>query len=39
MCIARDARDGSVYVADYGVNSVLKNTDILVLEGVGSEER
>ena len=28
MCIALDARDGSVYVADYGANSVLKYTDI-----------
>ena len=28
MCTAIDARDGSVYVADYGTNSVLKYTDI-----------
>ena len=28
VCIAQDARDGSVYVADYGANSVLKYTDI-----------
>ena len=28
MCIAIDASDGSVYVADYGANSVLKYTDI-----------